>query len=152
MTCAQEINVSAPDSSPKILSFTGHICTKGLAGSVMEFVERQLREQAKACRMKAGTTGFTEGHLPHLPDCAELGLAARERIIADTIAQCWLKVNMLPVVIQAELQNAAGPSVLQQYQHLPANAKNHPQEAATRSLFVVETSLVNPAERPPIGH
>ncbi|CAM9967348.1 unnamed protein product, partial [Phaeothamnion confervicola] len=67
-----------------------------------------LRAAAKAMKMPAGPMGLAEGYDPHLLDAMELMKAAWGAMEEGSVARCWLKADILPLAMQAELQSLHG--------------------------------------------
>jgi hypothetical protein len=75
------------------------------------YTAAQLREQAKARRMTKGTMGLAEGHDPHILDACELALDAWKDVERESVVRCWLKAEILPPQMHADLSNEHGRGV-----------------------------------------
>ena len=62
-----------------------------------------LRADAEQRHMKTGTKGLNEGHLPHVLDAMEVGRDCWDAITPATIAHCWLKCDILPAAVSAQV-------------------------------------------------
>lgn len=65
-----------------------------------------LRTASKG--MVDGTKGILNGHQPHMLDAAEIVHEVWEKCCSETVARCWLKASILPLSVQANLDNAVG--------------------------------------------
>jgi hypothetical protein len=68
----------------------------------------ELRATAKARKMPAGMMGLAEGYDPHLLDAMELAKASWAALEEGSVARCWLKADILPPAMQAELKSLHG--------------------------------------------
>ncbi|CAM9537498.1 unnamed protein product [Phaeothamnion confervicola] len=66
--------------------------------------QAELRKTAAAARkVAAGAMELGEGHVPLVLDAIDLGVEAWAAISKETVARCWLKADILPLTVQAEL-------------------------------------------------
>ena len=58
--------------------------------------------------MKKGEMGLADGKNAHVLDASELGKTAWEEISQETIAHCWIMVDILPPILQMNAVNNWG--------------------------------------------
>ena len=75
---------------------------------IIATIEERDEVRAAAKNMKAGMRGLDEGYDPHMLDVADLVKQPWEGVSEKTIAQCWIKADILPRAVQGELPGVFG--------------------------------------------